>query len=122
MNFIEAIKAIKRNENLRIKRGENTNVCYSSWYRQLYVEDRENLFDLELFVPTVDDILAEDWYVVKNEKLHTFEEALKAYKSGKNIKRKGDETIYRYRDYREFDSYDVLANDWIIIDNKEETK
>jgi len=117
MNFIEAIKAIKRNENLRIKRGENTNVCYSSWYRQLYVEDRENLFDLELFVPTVDDILAEDWYVVKNEKLHTFEEALKAYKSGKNIRRK-DHGMMHHEAYCDFDRDDVMANDWIILDKE----
>lgn len=122
MNFIEAIKTIKRNENLRVKREGNANICYSSWYRKLYVEDRKNIFDLELFTPTVDDILAEDWYVVRDEKLHSFEEVLKALKKGKKIKRKNNDDViddyFSDKDYL-FDMCDVMANDWIIIDKED---
>ena len=69
------------------------------------------------FEPTVEDILSEDWHVVKNEKLHTFEEALKAYKSGKNISRKGYSMLHN-EEYCSFERDDVMANDWIIMVSK----
>ena len=56
--------------------------------------------------------------MVKNEKLHTFEEALKAYKSGNNIRRK-DHDMMQHDDYCSFDRDDVMANDWIVVDGKE---
>ena len=119
MNFIEAIKTIKRNENLGIKREEGTNVFSSGWSGKLYVDDRK------FYKPiTVDDILAEDWYVVKNEKLHSFEEALKALKNGATIYRKscvGQKHRKRDRQFLFYSYDDFEANDWIIID-KEETK
>ena len=113
MNFIEAVKLLKLDKNIKLmRRAKDFEITLTG----------KGYFDMGnkylYFTPLLEDILATDWYVVKNEKLHTFEEALKAYKSGKNIKRKGDETIYRYRDYREFDSYDVMANDWIILDKE----
>jgi hypothetical protein len=106
MNFIEAVKLLKLDNTIKLRR------------RNKDFEITYGLIGLNL---TITDILAEDWYVVKNEKLCSFEDALKAYKSGKSIKRKGDDTIYRYETYCEFDRYDVLANDWVILD-KEETK
>ena len=116
MKFIEAINLIKHNENLRVKRKENANICYSSWYRKLYVEDRKNIFDLELFVPTVDDILAEDWYVVKNEKLHSFEEAIVAFKEGKIIKRASCYNKHNPSDRQFIVTTDSMsANDWVIM-------
>ena len=83
-------------------------------------KDFEITFGLMGINLTITDILAEDWYVVKDEKLHTFEEALKAYKSGKRISRVYGKLI-RDEDYCSFERDDVMANDWIIID-KEETK
>jgi len=103
MNFIEAVKLLKLDNTIKLRRR---------------AKDFEITFGLMGLNLTITDILAEDWYVVKDEKLHSFEEALKAYKSGKNIRRKGDETIYSYRDYCELDRYDILANDWIIEGTK----
>ena len=121
MNFIEAIKLIKEQQFIKVMRADNQ-VFYSDWSGNLYIEhEKETEHGFKNFEPTVEDILSEDWHVVKNEKLHTFEEALKAYKSGKNIRRKG----YHYTVYCdfdcEFDRDDIMANDWLIID-KEETK
>jgi hypothetical protein len=118
MNFIEAIKLIKEQGFIKVMRGD-TQVFYSDWSGNLYIEhENETEHGFKNFEPTVEDILSEDWHVVKNEKLHTFEEALKAYKSGKKIRRKNN--IMIYQNYY-LDLEDVMANDWIIID-KEETK
>jgi len=106
MNFIEVVKLLKLDKNIKLmRRTKDFEITYG-------------LMGLNL---TISDILAEDWYVVKGEKLHTFEEALKAYKSGKNIRRKGYHYMVYYDFDCEFDKDDVMANDWIIID-KEETK
>jgi hypothetical protein len=114
MNFIEAIKAIKRNENLSVKRKE-TIVSYYECFDKLYV-DAKYQSELELFVPSVDDILAEDWYVVKNEKLHTFEEAIVAFKEGKTIKRASCYNKHNPTDKQFIVTTDsILADDWIIM-------
>ena len=118
MNFIEAIKLIKEQGFIKVMRGD-TQVFYSDWSGNLYIEhENETEHGFKNFEPTVEDILSEDWHVVKNKKLHTFEEAIIAYKLGKKIKRKSDDTIYRYEIYCEFDRYDVLANDWVILEDK----
>ena len=103
MNFIEAVKLLKLDKNIKLmRRTKDFEITYG-------------LMGLNL---TINDILAEDWYVVKDEKLHTFEEALKAYKSGKNIRRKGYHYMVYYDFDCEFDKDDVMANDWIIIGDK----
>ena len=117
MNFIEAAQLFNLDKNIKLKRrNKEVTVTLHPLGKHLMKDD-----SYSLYLTTIDDILAEDWYVVKDEKLHTFEEALKAYKSGKNIRRKG----YHYEVYYdfdcEFDRDDIMANDWIIID-KEETK
>ena len=119
MNFIEAIKTIKRNENLRVKRKENI-ISYYECFDKLYTEDRSNVakhhIDLELFVPSVDDILAEDWYVVRDEKLHTFEEAIVAFKKGKTIKRASCYNKHNPSDRQFIVTTDsISANDWVIM-------
>lgn len=113
MNFIEAIKLIKEQGFIKVMRGD-TQVFYSDWSGNLYIEhENETEHGFKNFEPTVEDILSEDWHVVKNEKLHTFEEALKAYKSGKNIRR-NHHGMMHHDDYCSFDRDDVMANDWII--------
>jgi hypothetical protein len=117
MNFIEAIKLIKEQGFIKVMRGD-TQVFYSDWSGNLYIEhENETEHGFKNFEPTVEDILSEDWHVVKNEKLHTFEEALKAYKSGKNIRR-NHHGMMHHDDYCSFDRDDVMANDWIIMVGK----
>jgi hypothetical protein len=103
MNFIEAVKLFQLDKNIKLMRR---------------AKDFEITFGLMGINLTITDILAEDWYVVKDEKLHTFEEALKAYKSGKNIRRKGYHYMVYYDFDCEFDRDDIMANDWIIIDKE----
>ena len=72
----------------------------------------------DAFIPSIDEILAEDWYVVKDEKLHTFEEAIAAYKRGDTIYRESSNYIEYAISHTvkyPFRSEDVLANDWIIV-------
>ncbi|MEA0971202.1 hypothetical protein Megvenef_01175 [Candidatus Megaera venefica] len=117
MNFIEAIKLIKEQGFIKVMRGD-TQVFYSDWSGNLYIEhENETEHGFKNFEPTVEDILSEDWHVVKNKKLHTFEEALKAYKSGKNIRRKGYGILHN-EEYCDFDRDDIMANDWIIMGEK----
>ena len=117
MNFIEAIKLIKEQGFIKVMRGD-TQVFYSDWSGNLYIEhENETEHGFKNFEPTVEDILSEDWHVVKNKKLHTFEEALKAYKSGKNICRKGYGILHN-EEYCDFDRDDIMANDWIIMGEK----
>ena len=103
MNFIEVVKLLQLDKNIKLMRRTN---------------DFEITYGLIGINLTITDILAEDWYVVKDEKLHTFEEALKAYKSGKDIRRKGYHYMVYYDFDCEFDRDDIMANDWIIIDKE----
>jgi hypothetical protein len=108
MNFIEAVKLIQLDKNIKLmRRTKDFEITYG-------------LIGLNL---TITDILAEDWYVVKDEKLHSFEEALIYFKEGKYIRRKIHNDYLRFHKdgYCEFGAIDIMANDWIII-NKEETK
>ena len=122
MNFIEAYKALIKGKKVRqldwdkgeyIEKGktcgnEDFYVCDSGCFSE------EDGTSYELCGI---DYLAEDWEIYEEEcKLHTFEEALKAYKSGKKIRRKNN--IMIYQNYY-LDLEDVMANDWIIIDKKE---
>jgi len=112
MNFIEAVKLLKLDKNIRLRRRAKEFEITLDEDRYLDAGCKYSWFN-----PVLDDILAEDWYVVKDEKLHTFEEALKAYKSGKNIRRKGDGILHN-EEYCDFNRDDVMANDWIILDKE----
>jgi len=116
MNFIEAVKLLELDENIKLMRRSKDLTIFTG-YGILQGISKQGHTGFKLFL---NDILAEDWHVVKNEKLHTFEEALKAYKSGNNIRRK-DHGMMHHEAHCDFDRDDVMANDWIIID-KEETK
>lgn len=120
MNFIEAVKLLKLDKNIKIMR---RNKDYEITLTDKGYLDAGSKYSY--FVPVIDDILAEDWYVVKDEKLHTFEEAIVAFKNGKTIKRKATQTHYNTNRWPPemalISTQDLIANDWIIID-KEETK
>jgi hypothetical protein len=121
MNFIEAIEKLK---NSALRTGNRTNKLMrkaegfqvgSTNYNEL-ISNNYRLQEWGAYKPTVDDILAQDWYLIKDEKLHTFEEALAAYKSGYNIRRK--DIVYALDSDCSFTKDDVIANDWIIIDKE----
>ena len=112
MNFIEAMRKLK-NDECKIRRNFWSDGDFIYLRDGIVLEEDGSLYDFGL-----GDYFADDWeeYTTVNDK-NTFEEALVAYKSGKNIKRKGDNMIYRYETYCEFDRYDVLANDWVILED-----
>lgn len=113
MNFIEAVKLLKLDNTTRITR------CNKDFQVRvdavgMFLIDVEIIDDI--FVPSIEEILAEDWEVIKAKKLHTFEEALKAYKAGKKITRKCGKFLHT-EEYCSFQRDDVIANDWLIIDD-----
>ena len=67
----------------------------------------------------IQDILRDDWVEVESKiELHSFEEALTAFKEGKTIYRKGERNDWFSlpNERKSFCSEDLLANDWIIRD------
>lgn len=126
MNFIEAVKLLDhKNKNLfiinkNVRRGKNI----------LYIRSEESDFSLVAspdlnddydydYKPTKNDILSDNWetYIYKpEEKLHNFQEAIKALKEGKAIKRKSSESTRMYNGILTplFDIEDIEAEDWII--------
>jgi hypothetical protein len=117
MNFIEAVKLLELDENIKLMR-RSKDVTIFSRYGTLMGKQGHTGF--KLFIK---DILAEDWYVVKYEKLHSFEEAIVAFKNGKTIKRKATQTHYNTDRWPPemalLSTQDLIANDWIIIDKEE---
>ena len=132
MNFIDAVKLLQLDKNIKLRRRSKEITITLHPLGEHFMKDDS----YSIYLTTVDDILANDWYVVKYEKLHTFEQALKALKEGKTIKRKfstdgyehtvGTNSIYPYTaakyDWNKwvdisFTNDDILANDWIILDN-----
>jgi hypothetical protein len=116
MNFIEAVALLNKDEHISMKRNNG------------YFEVKSSAGHLsvsgELYSPMCKDIIAEDWYVVKDEKLHTFEEALKALKEGATVHRYNEKFVHSLDSKHSFAflvKADILADDWIIID-KEKTK
>lgn len=119
MNIIEAAQLFNLDKDIKLKRrSKEVEVILHPLGEHLMKDD-----SYSIYLNTIDDILAEDWYVVKDEKLHTFEEAIVALKNGKSIKRHNLSFKYSIGSSSNpsFKIHDVLANDWIIID-KEETK
>ncbi len=116
MNFIEACKLLQMDESVRLMKRSNKDL-------RIRLDTIEKVLidnDLDAFIPTIEEILAEDWYVIKNTKYHTFEEAITALKSGKVIKRDNWTEKVIERDFCDdysiaFTIDDFEANDWIIV-------
>lgn len=129
MNFIEAVKLLELDKNIKLRRRSKNyevtsdNVGIYLIAKGVFIKNKK--YRDEPFVATFDEILAEDWYVVKYikcKKLHTFEEALKAYKLGKTIKRSSCYNTHNISEKQLIVTVNsLLANDWIIMD-EEETK
>ena len=113
MNFIEAIKLIELDDNVTIMRRSKDVKVFPFGKNKILTCGSYG----EIFKPSINDILAEDWYVVKDEKLHTFEEAIASLRKGKSIRRKT--WINRFSVDADDNNYyfnidDLNANDWII--------
>lgn len=120
MNFIEAIKEVEKGNKVRLK----------IWDKDTHIKKADNgnftIFygNKQLSQTTHTEILLNSmgWEIFKlAEKLHTFEEALAAYKCGKTIYREGEDNQFNINDtnvssyhYNNFRRKDLLANDWII--------
>ena len=111
MNIIEAIKYLVNDKNIRMDHWKEGQYLTSNGDLIVNENGEEHRF-------WIIDYLEESWEVIEPE-LHTFEEALKAYKSGRNITRKHG-GIINNQEYCNFGIDDVMANDWIIFDKKEE--
>ena len=121
MNFIEAVKLLKLDKDIKIKR---RNFDFQITSDTLGICTLDFAIEDVISNPIVETILAEDWYVVKDEKLHTFEEALKALKEGATVHRYNEKFVHSLDSKHSFAflvKADILADDWIIID-KEKTK
>lgn len=126
MNFIEAVKVVNNGGKVRL----------NAWNKRFYITDNPDRFTSTSFVNhngypcnvSIQEMLKNDWEIYKEEpKLHTFEEALKAFKNGKTIF-KFDPNIQdgKYKLNKKFNKHnfhdslffgkDVLTNNWVIED------
>jgi len=132
MNFIEAVKKMQCGERVRLPHWGNKvhakkeGSCYAVSSQMEIVSFREF---------SEREMLSNDWEIYKEEpKLHTFEEAFKAYKLGKYIYSISLEESKRSR-YYGFSIHDKykkekekvliearFKNDWVIGEVKEKNK
>ncbi len=120
MNFVEAVRKVTglgMRDNKLMRRSEKFKVSINEGRFMSNKHEK----DWCIYKPSIADMLAEDWHVVKDEKQHTFEEAIVALKNGHTIKQYISIQLIRPGDWCLIDSEDLMANDWIILD-KEETK
>ncbi|CAB4197711.1 hypothetical protein UFOVP1311_30 [uncultured Caudovirales phage] len=121
MNIIEAVKLLQSNNDKPIKlmrRNKNNDEIILDkvgiFLTTTCVIDGK-IYKDEPFTATI--ILAEDWYVLKDEKLYLFAEAIDSLRKGKSIRRKA--WINRFsvdanENHYNFSKEDLNANDWII--------
>lgn len=109
MNFIEAVNLLKLDKNINLmRRCEYFVITMRNGVLRINYWSNYN--------PPIKDILAEDWFVVKDEKLLTFEEAIVAFKEGKIIKRASCYNQHNPSDRQFIVTTDsISANDWIIM-------
>lgn len=127
MNFTEAVRLLKLDEqNFIMRKGKKK--------ERIFLDDDSGRLKTNSWLLLTNDILANDWEVYEQPKLHTFEEALKALKKGKVITREYYKTnimegyIAKYKhkigeetfdNLNHLSRIDILANDWIIEENYE---
>ena len=132
MNFMEAVKELKTGKKVRKISWTNTEAHIKKvdgnhyrFFTTIYnAENNQGIPSHDSYSFREYEILATDWEIYEEEcKLHTFEEAIVAYKAGKTIQRQCYKVVRHNLEYNNFyfEKDDVMANDWIIID-KEETK
>lgn len=113
MNFIEAINKLQKKCKLYRKSWLNEHsfpdfIYYDNVYDE-YLDEKNNGY---LFYN--EDYLANDWEEIGG-KLYSFEQALKAYKSGKAIRKFNSNKCDYIQRYSVLSIEDILANDWEIL-------
>ena len=130
MKFLEAIKFMqdgaivgiisltgKRLTHLQCKFNDKGEIqmrnAYDNFYKSLWTEwypldQKDNPFS--------DYIDFDNWKIVRPPKLHSFDEAIKYFKSHKKIYRKDNEKAFLKRGILNMNlsSDDILSDDWII--------
>jgi hypothetical protein len=126
MNFIEAVNLLNTHTVKAVRKFSWKRFQYifhdidSGFLKVVFEMNADQPISMILdYSPTVDEILSNDWeiYEEKKIKLHTFEEAITAFKEGKIIWRVNDEKYSHNREYtdgRIFYYGDAIADDWII--------
>ena len=134
MNFIEAIKLLRLNKDIKIHRKGRPYILGDDKVRgffRCYGFDRQ----IDEVGVTTSDVLADDWEIYREQpKLHTFEEPLAALKNGAKIylpstvENEDDKKRENAMCGRAEPSQLLFCNnkgfetdDWIILDN-EDTK
>ena len=116
MNFIEVCRLLEIDKSVVLLRRNNKDLQITVDVIGKFLID---VNDDDAFIPSIEEILADDWYVVRKTRL-TFEEAIAALKRGKTIKRECWITKEIDRDFCDdysiaFTIDDFEANDWIIV-------
>ena len=121
MNFLEAVNLLKQGQRIR-------RACWSTiGDRALKLADKDYVFNKPYEITRVSeyfslsDIEADDWEIYKEEpKTYTFQKAFEAFMEGKTISRRLYVVRYRKEHLHKsgiiFSYDDVLATDWIIIE------
>ena len=117
MNIIEAVNKMRCGERIRLPNWDAKRyVEKQSDGRMIYCQTETG----SMYKFSDGDVLADDWEIYTEPDLHTFEEALMAYKCGDTIIRIIDrpEQARNIKDTMPclFSRSDLLAVDWIILD------
>ena len=117
MNIIEAAQLFNLDKDIKLKRrSKEITITFHPLGKHFMKDD-----SYSIYLTTVDDILANDWYAIKREILYPFEEAIASLRKGKSIRRKA--WINRFSVDADDNNYyftidDLNANDWIIKERK----
>lgn len=116
MDFIEAVELIKKGRKVRLPNWDSNTYLYN---RGIFVANNpDNSAYLDEELGQWEEYIEGESLV----ELHTFPEVLNALRKGKTIKR--DSVPLKYSagssSNPTFKIHDVLANDWVILENKEE--
>lgn len=124
MNIIEAVRLAQIGKKIRnTDWDENTFIYLSINPGVLYWTRRKDVHDYQIpYVPTCGDF-SDDWEIYEEKpKTYTFQEAFEAFMEGKTISRLLYVVRYRKEHLHKsgiiFSYDDVLATDWIIIENE----
>jgi hypothetical protein len=115
MNFIEALKLAQRGKKIRKVGWDEDEYITVNGCKLIWAPDDTNISSEY----TIDmNSLLQDWEIYEEKPKYSFQEALKAFNEGKNI-RSSDRTYWvsRRHDYEYEETFtlrDVNATDWVI--------
>ena len=129
MNFIEVVEYLRQSPTNCVTHEEwltkeNKALSFIGCFDKINIDQLRDIGDIPRRFSNINLMLSDrwlklqDWHKSKKEhtELHTFEEALKAYKSGKSILRKGMYDVIYACDGLDINRDDVMADDWVIME------